>query len=64
MEWIDSSLHRHIQSSPRFERGKMKKLLLLALALLVTAALCSCHNTKKQYHKMIDGIHDVFLEGT
>ena len=41
----------------------MRKIFLLALALVAAAALCSCHNTKKQYHKMIDGVHDVFLEG-
>jgi len=42
----------------------MRKFILLAIALVAVAIICSCHNTRRQYYKMIDGIHDVFLEGT
>ena len=42
----------------------MRRLLFLALALIAVAAICSCHNTRRQYDKTLDGVHDVFLEGT
>jgi len=42
----------------------MRRILLLALALIAVAAICSCHHTRRQYNKMMDGVHDVFLEGT
>lgn len=46
------------------KKKNMRKIILLAIALVAVAAICSCHNTKRQYYKMIDGIHDVLLEGT
>ncbi|MCX6354483.1 MAG: hypothetical protein NTZ78_06215 [Candidatus Aureabacteria bacterium] len=36
-------------------------ILLITLAL----ALCAgCHNTGRQIRKTVDGVHDLFLEGS
>ena len=44
----------------------MKKGTVLAAAVVLASLilLAGCHNTGRQIRKTIDGIHDVFLEGS
>ena len=43
----------------------MKRFVLaLAVALASIVLLAGCHNTGRQIRKAIDGVHDMFLEGT
>lgn len=37
---------------------------LIAAALLALSLLAGCHHTGRQIRKAVDGVHDLFLEGS
>ncbi len=43
----------------------MKKLILLAIALILGLSLLTgCHNTGRQVRKTIEALHDLVFEGS